>query len=89
VDDEVISSRSYQLNMDDEGFTFSLLTLDTTNNQYVMATDKNAVNILRVNLGLRSRDEEFYQDMLQNFVVIIERDFFLRNIHLRNMVGTY
>ena len=80
----MISTRQYRLNLDQDEFNFSLLTRN-----HAPASVIDDIDFIRLNLGVRSRDEDFYQDMIQQFVVVISRDIYPRNIRLKQMEGTY
>ncbi|MBW6516760.1 MAG: hypothetical protein K0B81_09145 [Candidatus Cloacimonetes bacterium] len=83
-DNSILQTNSYRLNLDEDNFTFSLRTRDNT-----VAYVKGDVDLIMINVTLRSRDEDFYQDMVQQFTVNIGKDHYLRNIQLQRMIGTY
>jgi len=79
-DDNIISERSYKLNLDGDEFNFSFYDIDRD-----LTKNIGDIIYLVINLGIRSRDEDFYQDMVQQFKVVLQKELVLRNKQLQNM----
>ncbi len=84
-----ISYRSYQLNLLDQSgqgkYAFNMISLDASGQEETItdpAIPVSDIDLIRTTISIRSKPEQLYSDSHTDFVIPLEKEFFLRGHRL-------
>lgn len=84
-----VSYRSYQLNLIDQSnqgkYAFNLISLDADGQEETIAgtaIPANNIDLIRTTIAIRSKPEQLYSESHTDFIIPLEKEFFLRGHRL-------
>ncbi len=89
----LISSQIYKLRLLDKSYqnvyAFNLIKLNPDGSVMNVGNtiDAKDVDMIRVNISIQSQPEQFYQDSIGDYVIDLQKDFFLRGFRLPSAGG--